>query len=73
MTGLVINLLVLIKPQIKYNELSRVISIGNKVIIFYDRISSIVFYDVGKNEWSEEHFEITGSLDSYSCVKLPCI
>ena len=46
------------------------ISIGNKLAVFGHRRKTILFYDVDKNEWTEEPCEVTSHLDGYCCAKI---
>ena len=61
-----------LKAEIKYDILGKILSTGNKIFIFYRKKSSVVCYDVDKNEWSEEPFAVTESLKGFSCIKVPC-
>ena len=55
-------------PFIDY---SKSVAIGNRIIVFKYVISTLLCYDVDKDEWSEESFELTEDLDGFSCAKLP--
>ena len=52
-------------------NLNKAMSIGNKIIIFQHRRSSVILFDVDKNEWSEEPCEVTKDLGGFNCVKMP--
>ena len=55
-----------------YNlHLSRAMSIGNKIKIFQELRSSVVCYDVDKDEWFEESCDATNTLFCFSCAKMP--
>ena len=56
------------QPSITF---SKSVSIGNKILIFQENRSSITYYDVDKDEWSEESCEITKHLENFSLTKLP--
>ena len=56
-------------PCINYNKS---VAIGNKIVVFQENRSTILCYDVGKDEWSIESCEITKSLQDFTCLKLPC-
>ena len=56
------------QPSINYNKS---LSIGNKIVILQEKRSSIVCYDVDKDEWSEESCEVTKHLEGFSYVKFP--
>ena len=45
------------------------ISIGNKVIVI--STGSTLCYDIDKETWVEEPFEITKNFNAFSCVKVP--
>ena len=45
-------------------------SIGNRIVIFQNNSSSVTFYDVDKDEWSEKLCEKTDNLDDFACTKL---
>ena len=47
-----------------------VISIGSKIAVFGDQTDTILFYDVEKEEWSEEPFAVTSKLQGYRCTKV---
>ena len=55
-------------PSITY---SKCVQIGNKIIVFQRNRSSIVCYDVDKDEWSEELCELTKDLFDFSFTKFP--
>ena len=55
-------------PSITYN---RCLQINNKIVILQYESSSILFFDVDKNEWSEESCEVTKDIYYFHCVKLP--
>ena len=48
-----------------------VLSIGNKLFIFKRNGTSVLLYDVEKDEWLKEACSFTQNLDTYSCVKVP--
>ena len=56
------------QPSIYYH---RSVSIGSRILIFQEKKSSIVCYNVDKDEWSEESCEVTKYLEDFSCVKIP--
>ena len=58
-------------PRTGYLYLNQAISIGSKIVAFQDEESSLFCFDVDKDEWSEEYFEVTKNLGNFSCVKLP--
>ena len=62
---------VVFKQEFDYFDFYQVVSIGNKIMIFYTGISSIIFYDVEENEWFEQPFEATKDLNGFSTVKIP--
>ena len=45
--------------------------IGNKFMVFQYKRSSVVFYDVNKNKWSEELRVATKDIVGFSCFKMP--
>ena len=55
-------------PRITY---SKCVQIGNKIIVFQQNRSSIVCYDVERDEWSEELCELTKDLFDFSFTKFP--
>ena len=57
--------------HLPFDTYSKCVPIGNKIVVFQELGSSVVCYDVGKDEWSEESFEVTKDLEHFSCVKLP--
>ena len=58
-------------PPTIFLRLNKAISIGSKIYVFQDDSSSYGCYDVDKDKWSEEPFEVTNKLEDFSCVKLP--
>ena len=57
--------------KFKLNSFVQSFSIGSKLITLgYDSATAIC-YDVEKDEWSEEPFEITGKTSSFSCTAVP--
>ena len=61
---------VVLKHQ-HYIDYNKSVSIGNRILIFQRERSSMICYDVDKDEWSEESFELTKYLEDFSCVKIP--
>ena len=61
---------VAIKSSYTLNS-NKAMSIGNKIVIFQNDKSSVIFYDVDKDEWSEETCEVLEDLKLFSCVKIP--
>ena len=59
-------------PPVEYVDLTKTSSIGNQILVFQDNTATLLCYDIYKNEWSDESFEITEDIEEYSCVKLPC-
>ena len=56
---------------IEMSRYNQVVSVGGKVVVFANLTPLVAFYDVDTDEWSEEHLELTGDIESYSCVALP--
>ena len=50
---------------------SNVISIGNKLVWFSYRLTTILFYDVENDKWSQQPLEVTKDIGSYCYVKVP--
>ena len=48
-----------------------VISIGTKIVMFPDGTTSVKFYDVDSNEWTEEPCDVKNNIQNLSCVKVP--
>ena len=62
------------KPIRSFSSLFRsfeAISIGNKIVVYHYKAQTCSFYDIKKDEWSEEDFELTKNLSHFSCVKVP--
>ena len=49
------------------------ISIGNKILIFRNNSPKLAYFDLDKDDWYEEPFEVTKDIKWYSCLKLPKI
>ena len=60
-------------PELECFFGTRCYTIKNKIYVLQENISKIVSYDTNKNEWSEEHCEITRNLQCFSNVKVPCL
>ena len=60
-----------LKPSPTFIDLNKALSVGNKIVIFQEKKSSVICYDINKDEWSEEPCELTKNLESFSCLKLP--
>ena len=52
--------------------LNKALSIGNRIYVFEENRSTVVFYDVNGNSWSEQPCGLTGGLKVFSCAILPC-
>ena len=70
------NNFVLLKPPPKIASYflkrpAQVLSIGNKLVVFGNRVNTVVYYDVVHDEWSKELFELSKKIINYSCVKVP--
>ena len=61
---------VVLKHQ-QYIYYNKSVSIGNIIFIFQEFSSSVICYDVVKNEWSEEPCEVAKYLKDFTCVKIP--
>ena len=48
-------------------------SIGNKLIAIGNNSSTVLYYDVEKDEWSEETCNLTKNKSFFSCSFLPHI
>ena len=55
-------------PSIEWNKC---VSIGNKILVFQQFSSSVICYNVDKDEWSEESCQVTKDLKDFCCVKCP--
>ena len=62
---------VALKPKLNITY-SKCMPIGNKILIFQENRSSIICYNVDKDEWSEESCKVTKNLLNFTCAKLPC-
>ena len=52
-------------------SLNKAISIGDKIVIFQHSSTSVICYDVDKDEWFEESCEVTKYYEDFSLTKLP--
>ena len=64
------NKFVSLKHPLSINN-NKSVSIGNKILVFKENSSSMLCYNVDKDEWSEESCEATKHLKDFSCVKIP--
>ena len=63
---------VAIKSKLFFQLSNKVINVGNKIYVFSnDYSTSVLCYDVEKNEWSEDSCEIINDLVDYSIVNIP--
>ena len=60
-----------LKPSPTFIDSNKAFSVGNKILIFQENSSSVISYDVNKDEWAEEPCELTKNLEDFSCLKLP--
>ena len=68
------NKFVSIKEHPKWldeSNISDVLSIGNKIVIFSNEEGCVLIYDVDKNKWSRKSCEATKNIVHFSCSKLP--
>ena len=65
------NFVILSPPKLSYS--CKVVSIENKIVFLENFQNRLCFYDVDKNEWSEKPCDVTKNLQSFSCVKIPCL
>ena len=49
----------------------QVVSIGDKIVVYDYRVHYFSCYDVEKDEWTEEAFELSKKLNGFVCVKVP--
>ena len=61
---------VAIKHQVSLT-FSKCVQTSNKLLVFREKSSSVICYDVDKDEWSEELCEITEDIYAFSLTKLP--
>ena len=47
------------------------ISVGRKILVFKNYSTKVAVFDVDKNEWSEESFEVTKCISNFHCLKIP--
>ena len=52
-------------------NMNKALSIGNKIVILQNDRSSVICYDVDKDEWFEESCDATKNLTCFSSVKVP--
>ena len=60
-------------PGFDFLSSIRANAIENKIFVFKNKFTKIFFYDTDKNEWSKEFLELNKNLQSFSCVKVPCL
>lgn len=64
----------LIKRPVRRDQKSsrfRVVSIGEKIVAYSAFSRSYWCYDIGKDQWCEEDFELTENIIGFCCVKVP--
>ena len=54
--------------SISYNKC---VAISNRIVVFQEFSSSIIFYDVDKDEWSKKLIDVKKYLKDCFCVKIP--
>ena len=47
------------------------VSVGRKIMVFEKYSTKVAVFDVDKNEWSEESFEVTTYISNFHCLKTP--
>ena len=47
------------------------VSVGNKIVVYYFNENQFSIYDIEQDEWFEEDFKLTQTLERFSCVKVP--
>ena len=52
--------------------INEAVLIGDKIMISENYASYLVYYNVEKDEWSEDFFETTQDLRDFACAKIPC-
>ena len=50
---------------------NKCVSVGSKIVVFVENSSSIICYDVDKDEWSKSFCEVKNHLIDFSFVKIP--
>ena len=58
-------------PNREMFRFNKAVSIGNKIVLFQHESSTVLCYDVDKDEWSEDSCYITENINCYSCVRVP--
>ena len=58
-------------PQTRWMRLNKAISIGSKIYAILGSRSSIICYDVNKEEWLEASCVVPNCFEEFSCVKIP--
>ena len=53
-------------------DFNKSVAIGNRIVVFKENSSTIISYDVDKDELSIESCEVTKHLQDFTCLKLPC-
>ena len=62
------------KPKIDYvdhNSPFGAFSVSKKIVVYDSWREVFSYYDIEKDEWSEETFELTKGLGAFACVKVP--
>ena len=62
------------RPKINYKDYNKpfgAFSVSEKIVVYdsWRQVSS--YYDIEKDEWSEEVFKLTKSIGAFACVKVP--
>ena len=57
--------------DLRYNEISDVTSVANKIVIFSNRNGLVLYYDVENDVWSEKHCDATQNIKCFYCSKIP--
>ena len=49
------------------------ITLGRKILVFRNEVTKVAIYDVDKNEWLEESFEVIKNISNFQCLKIPIV
>ena len=50
---------------------NKCVALGNEILVIREYRSSVICYNVDKDEWTEKSCEVTKHLGGFSCAKLP--
>ena len=52
-------------------EFRGAVTIGSRIMVFFDCLENVAVFDFDANEWSEKEFGVTKNIKWFDCLKMP--